>query len=459
MAKKKQPTKQLSKMTYQDFGQVMELETSNILTDYLIQVIGDVNNNSIILNQDRVAKTQFYKELIQFDLYAEVQHDPHVSSVLNTLKIGIACLPWEVKPFSESARDKSIADFIRDCFEGLDNFQQDLYELNDAIGMGVAWSEIIYDTSKNDARIKKLMNRPQRRLQFDGATREPKLRTKEQPFYGIDLNPTKFIVHRASSTWENPFGDALMQNIYWLWIMKRVVLKYWGNHLEIGVAPVPIVKHPTSTDKNLKAEALEIAHKIRSGAYGRMPLNMELIFAEAKNMSAAGMSYKDFEEFVNDEITKAILGQVLTTEGGGRGGSGSRALGDVHMDVLQARIIFYAHALACTLTSSAVKWLTDYNYASVDGYPKFRFVTKKAVDRKTEAEIIQILHNAGKEVEDSYIEDVLEIPLQEIKDVAAPVVPDPLNPDKSKTEVDDKGNLIQPKPKTIMKDKQDVKVK
>jgi hypothetical protein len=93
MAKKKQPTKQLSKMTYQDFGQVMELETSNILTDYLIQVIGDVNNNSIILNQDRVAKTQFYKELIQFDLYAEVQHDPHVSSVLNTLKIMIACMP------------------------------------------------------------------------------------------------------------------------------------------------------------------------------------------------------------------------------------------------------------------------------------------------------------------------------------------------------------------------------
>jgi phage gp29-like protein len=317
--------------------------------------------------------------------------------------------------------------------------------------MGVAWSEVVYDTTGSDVRIKKLMNRPQRRLQFDGVTREPKLRTKDAPFYGEPLKPTKFIVHRASSTWENPFGDALLQNVYWLWVMKRVVLKFWGTHLEVGVAPVPIVKHPKSKDKNLKAEALEIARQLRQSAYARVPDDMDVIFAEAKNMAAAGMSYKDFENYADDQCTKAILGQVLTTEGGGRNGSGSRSLGDVHMDVLQARITFYAHALACTLSSSIVKWLVDYNYATVDGYPKFRFVTKKAIDRKTEAEIIRILHDAGKEVKDSYIEDVLEIPLQEIKDVVVPIVPD-----KSNTEVDDKGNLIQPN-KPIVKEKQNVK--
>jgi phage gp29-like protein len=458
MAKRKSPSKQFERMTIQDFGNAMELETASILTDFLVQVIGDVNYNSIIINQDRVAKTQFYKELVQFDLYAEVARDPHISSIVNTLKIMIASLDWEIKPFDETARNKAIADNIRDIFEGLDNFQQDLYEFNDAIPMGVSWSEVIYDTTGNDVRIKKLMNRPQRRLQFDGVTREPKLRTKAAPFYGENLQPTKFIVHRASSTWENPFGDALMQNVYWLWVMKRVVLKFWGTHLEVGVAPVPIVKHPKSKDKNLKAEALEIARQLRQSAYARMPDDMDVVFAEAKNMSAAGLSYKDFEEFANDEMTKAILGQVLTTEGGGRGGSGSRALGDVHMDVLQARITFYANALACTLSSSVVKWLTDYNYANVDGYPKFKFVTKKAIDRKTEAEIIKLLHDAGKEVENSYIEDVLEIPLQEIEDVTDPIIPDNLNPDKSNTEVDTEGNLIQPN-KSIVKEQQNAKVK
>ena len=463
MAKKRKPTNQIKKtkaltpqekiqgMTFQDFGAMMEKETTGILSDYIIQSIGAVNSNAIFINQDRVFKSQSYQELIQYDLYTEVGHDPHISSVCNTLKIMISCLPWEVKPFTESARDKAIAEQNRGMFEGLDNFQQDLFELNDAIFMGVSWSECIWERGYEN-KLKSLMNRPPRRLQFDAKTREPKLRTKESPFYGIDLPEKKMIVHRASSTYENPFGDALAQNVYYLWLFKRLILKFWASHLESGVSPIPIVQHPVSTNPKIKAEAMEIARSLRQSSYGRIPENMEILFAEAKNMSAAGMSYKDFEEFCNDEITKAILGQVLTTEGGGRGGSGSRALGDVHMDVLQARIIFYANALACTLNSSVVKWYTDFNYASVEGYPRFQFVTKKAVDRKTEAEIIKILKDAGYTVKHTYIEDTLEIPLQEI--VGTPVPADPLNPDKSNTAVDGKGNLIQPiTKKTIVKEK------
>jgi phage gp29-like protein len=454
MAKKRKPTSQVKKLTpqqqiagmsFQDFGAMMERETTGILTDYLIQAIGVVNSNAIFINQDRVMKYQTYEDLIQYDLYSEVGHDPHVSSVCNTLKIMCASVPWEVKPFSESARNKEIAKQVQKCFEGLDNFQQDIYEFQDAIFMGVSWSECIWERGVEN-RLKALMNRPPRRLQFDAVTREPKLRTKEQPFFGIELPKRKMIVHRASSTYENPFGDALAQNVYWLWLFKRLVLKYWASHLEANVSPVPYVQHPVSTNQKIKTEALEIARQIRQSSFGRVPENMKILFAEAKNMAAAGTSYKDFEEYCNDEITKAMLGQVLTTEGGGRGGSGSRALGDVHMDVLQARIIFYSNALASTLNSTVVKWYVDYNYAKVEGYPKFQFITKKAVDRKTEADIIKILHDAGYEVDHTYIEDVLEIPLQQIKDIQ----PEPgEQQDKSDTEVDDQGNIIEPKPNNL----------
>lgn len=424
---------QMLKMNSRDLGELMQQEITAVTTDYITQWVGKVNDNAIYLNQDRVARSQTYQELIQFDLYAEVARDTHLSSIINTLRIMVASLPWEVKPFDESGQSKAVAEKVKRNFEQLDNFQQDLYELNDAIFMGFSASEIIWENGY-EASIRKLLNRPQRRIQFDVVTAEPKIRTKEQPFFGEPIQPKKMIIHRASSTWENPFGDALAQNVFYLWLFKRMVLKFWASHLESGVAPVPIVKHKPSSNPKLKAEALEIAKGIRVAAYGRIPDNMNLIFAEAKNMAATGATYKDFEEFVNDEMTKAILGQVLTTEGGGRGGSGSRSLGDVHMDVLQARIIFYANALACTLNSSAVRWLTDFNYLKVKGYPRFQFVTKKAVDRKTEAEIVKILHDAGKEVKNSYIEDVLEIPLQEIVNVAAPV--------KSGTEVDEQGNLI-----------------
>ena len=450
MAKHKQPRNLVNqrlkdnrvlRSSWPEVSQMMMDETTSVLSDYIIQIIGQVNDNAIFINQDLIQKSQNYQGLVQYDLYAEVGRDPHISSIINTLKIMISCLEWEVKPFSESSRDKAIADYIRDCFEGLDNFSQDMYELNDAIFMGFSCSEVIYKVNWQ-VSVDKIMNRPQRRIQFDATTREPKLRSRDNPFYGNKLPENKIIVHRTSSMHENPFGDALAQNIYWMWLFKRLVLKYWATHLEHGVAPVPIVKHPPGGTGKLKDEAMDIARHIRQAAFGRMPNTMELIFAEAKNMSQAGMSYKDFLEFCDDQATKAILGQVLTTEGGGRSGAGSRALGDVHMDVLQSRIIFYANALACTLTSTLVKWLTDYNFSSIEGYPKFKFVTKKAIDRKTEAEIIKILHDAGKEVENTYVEDVLEIPLQEITDVPAPVIPEVPGAEKSDTKVDAKGNLV-----------------
>ena len=94
----------------------------------------------------------------------------------------VASLPWEVKPFDESGQSKAVAEKVKRNFEQLDNFQQDLYELNDAIFMGFSASEIIWENGY-EASIRKLLNRPQRRIQFDVVTAEPKIRTKEQPFF------------------------------------------------------------------------------------------------------------------------------------------------------------------------------------------------------------------------------------------------------------------------------------
>ena len=421
MAKRRKPLTQVEPVSYPELADVMTQETASILSDYIRQYVGQMSlgnpqpGSGIFYNWDRVLRTQSYQELFWFDLYDEVERDPHVSAVMRTLKLATASLDWRVAPADDSARQKAIAAFVEDVLRKMESFTQDLYELLDAEGKGFAVSEVIWNVGY-DVRPMRLMNRPQRRFQFDAVTREPKLRTMAAPYYGETLPERKFIVHRVSSKYENPFGDALDQSLYWMWLFKHTVIKYWMTHLDGASGPIPIVKHPDKANKALKDEAYAIAASLRRGAYARLPQSFELMFAEMSTSAQTAASYEKFVDVCNNEMTKCVLGQILTTEGSA-GGSGSRALGEVHSDVLRLRAKYSAKALAATFNTSLIRWIVDANYGGVDLYPRFEFVTEDPVDRKDEVEIIKGLKSAGYAPTREWVEDKIQVELEEKQEV------------------------------------------
>lgn len=427
MAKRRKPDNQPAKLP--EYGQllsIMQSETASIVTDYIRQYVGPINPSTptpgaIFINQDRVLLTQTYQELAWYDLYAEVGHDPHVAAVMDSAKLDVAGLKWNVDPYlnpgekNASKRNEEIAAFVGDVLKnsGESNdsggityvFPQHLYNWMDALGMGFAVSEVIWDPRPEGVYIKNIINRTPRRFQFDAVDRSLRLRNIANPYYGDPLPEKKFVVHRASAKWDNPFGDAAYQDIYWMWLFKRTVQKFWMQHLQVGASSIPIVKHPVSADPKLKAEALEIAQMIRSGAYGRIPDNFEIIWAEAKNALQNSQGYEAFNRMVDDQITKRINGQTLTTEPSGPGGSGSYAQGKIHSLTKGARTIFRAHGLEATLNNTLVKWATDFNFGDVDGYPSFRFDLEEPSNLKDEAEIVKTLSDAGYDFDEQELSE------------------------------------------------------
>ena len=411
MAKKRSPSNQLepkAKAQLPEYGQlvsILQTETASILTDYVRQYIGIAGANEpgsgIFLNWDRVLRTQGYQELAWYDLYQEVERDAQVAAALSNAKLNIAGMKYSIAPHLEageetaSARNEAIADFVQHAIKRIKYFPQDLFNLLGAIGMGFAVSEIIWEITDEGVMPKELLNRPQRRFQFDAADRSLRLRDIKNPYWGTPLPDKKFIVHRASAMWDNPFGDALDQTLYWMWLFKRTVTKFWMQHLQVGASSIPIVKHPMSASPTLKAEALAIAEMIRNGAYGRIPDNFEIQFAEAKNAIQNAEAYEKFINFCDEQIAKCVNGQSLTTQSGSSGGAGTHALGKVHQGTQQARDEFRAHGLEATLNATLIKWLVDFNFADVDGYPEFRFDMEQETDLKMEADIVKILSDAG----------------------------------------------------------------
>ncbi|MCY9765022.1 DUF935 domain-containing protein, partial [Paenibacillus alvei] len=73
--------------------------------------------------------------LRQMELFEEMEEkDPHLFSQLQTRKNAVTGLDFEVIPFSDDEWDKQIAEFVKEQIDGLENFEDIMMDLLDAIG-------------------------------------------------------------------------------------------------------------------------------------------------------------------------------------------------------------------------------------------------------------------------------------------------------------------------------------
>ena len=139
-----------------------------------------------------------------------------------------------------------------------------------------------------------------------------------------ECDPRKFFACVQGKSLRKPSGDALLSKLYWPWFFRTHGWKMWAKHME-RVA-IPFLYGKTDSDRTSAINALSNAVQDAVFVSGK---NDELT---ALNMGSAGNSlFPDFETAVTRRIKMAILGQTLTS--GTDGGSGNRALGQVHNEV------------------------------------------------------------------------------------------------------------------------------
>ena len=81
----------------------------------------------------------------QMEMFEEMEEkDTHLFSQLQTRKLAVTGLDWEVQPFSEDEIDKEIADFVDEQLKGIENFDEVLIDMLDAIGKGISIMELAW---------------------------------------------------------------------------------------------------------------------------------------------------------------------------------------------------------------------------------------------------------------------------------------------------------------------------
>lgn len=141
----------------------------------------------------------------------------------------------------------------------------------------------------------------------------------------------KHFLTRCKPTFENPYGEALLSRLYWVWFFKNNGFKMWAKFVEQFGMPMLVGKSSIGKNDDMR-DALLRAHASRVLAVSSTD-TIEVTASGVNSGNASG-TYDTFDKNLERRIQKVVLGQTLTS---GTDGSGSRALGDVHMEVQNSK--------------------------------------------------------------------------------------------------------------------------
>jgi len=362
-------------------------------------------------NPDPVLRTEAAGKGLK--LYDEVDRDAHAGSVLQQRTLAVVGKEWEIIPArsgrklgrpASTSQEQVVADFVSQTLENC-NFDQARLELLKAVLYGYWAAEVLWQANKGDLRIRKIVGKHPRRFIFT-PERELRLLTPVNMIDGEEVPDRKFIVFTCGDS-DNPYGRGLGQRLWWPVWFKKNGIKFWLVFLEKFGMPTVAGKYPAGATPDQKKTLQAAVEAIQSDTGITFPDSMDVAFLEASR--TGNVTHEQLCEFMDRQISKAVLGQTLTTE---IRGDGSYAASQTHNEVRQEIIEADADLLDACLNDTLIPWIVDLNFPGVSAYPKIKTYAAPKPDLTAQVTIDKTLVvDIGLPVGTAYFYDTYGIPV------------------------------------------------
>ncbi|MCK4911806.1 MAG: DUF935 domain-containing protein [Thermodesulfovibrionales bacterium] len=355
----------------------------------------------------------------QCELYGEMEEkDAHLGAVLATRKLAVAGLDWLVAPASEDGEHREVAEFVTDVLNGIPNWDEAVMDMLDAVGKGFSVLELIWELSGGKALISELRWRAQQEFTFaasassansNGAVlRQPRILTQDEPVRGEELISGKFIVHSSKGRSGERSRAGVLRPCAWMYVFKHYTLKDWLLFCERYAQPMRVGKFAPGTSEAERQVLRDAVFNMGTDAAAVISESTVIELLDAGQKGTAEI-YESLASYCDRAISKAVLGQTLTTEHS----SGSYAAAKVHETVRRDLTEADASALARTITSQVITPLVRYNFGPETAVPQFRFEHKGTEDLKVLAETLKTLGEMGVSIPASYVRERFGIPAED----------------------------------------------
>lgn len=344
------------------------------------------------------------------------ERDLHYVGVLGTRKRQVSQLEITVEAAEDTPDAKAHAAYI-DGILKRETIQAELFDLLDAVGKGISFIEIIWDTSEGDWNVAQLAWRDPRWFRFDrkdGAT--PLLiggydadgvASVVGPLGGSQFPPFKFITSVIRAKSGLPVRSGIARVALWAWMFKAFTQRDWAIFTQTFGQPVRVGKYPAGSSQADKDTLFNAVANIAGDCAAIIPETMNIDFVESKNVGAGTDLYLRRSDWLDQQISKAVLGQTATTDAI----AGGHAVGKEHRQVQEDIKRADGKAVSAILNRDLVPAAVQLQFGRQLKYPKIRIGLPEQQNVELLVDSVNTLVPMGLQVERTYFNSILGIPI------------------------------------------------
>ena len=338
-------------------------------------------------------------------IYRRVMMDEQVHACFEQRIKAVTSKKWKVVAGDNRRQSRLVAEFINDQLKCIVNTANPDYA-NTSVGQdgieGICdqmfyataydyavaekqWTEVQWQ-GKSYLGLPAITIWDQERFNFS-PNLELQLKTWDAPL-GKPVNPARFWVCMRSNLVST--YPPLAHYLYFPVLFKTQGFKFWMTFLDAFGNPTKVGKYPLGTSD---AEQKKLKQALKSLSQNTSVVVPDGVIVELLEATRGGTA--DYESLINQmngAISKLVLGQTQTTDGGS-----SYAQSNTHMEVRQEITTSDARWMASSINRGLIKPLYDYN---IDGFagaamPHFEWELEESEDINTRAERDKKLFDMG----------------------------------------------------------------
>lgn len=331
------------------------------------------------------------------------EKDLHYHAVLQTRTLSAAGLPVDIQPWDDSAPAKRAAELVQDALR-----ESDLYHLithlMDAVAKGYAVAEIVWETSGSTWYPRAILPREAHWFTWDRDTGRL-LRLVDGSAEGAEIPPYRMIVHAPPVAAGIPLLGGVARSALWAWVFKSYAMRDWARFCELFGQPIRVGKYHQGASPEDVAVLKQAAFSLGSDAAAVIPEEMKLELVESGSKSASADLYHRLIDYLDRQVSKAVLGQTMTTDDGS-----SLAQAKVHAEVRADILRADARALAATLTRDLIAPVVRLNLGEDAPLPRLTLRVDEPEDTAALADQVVKLSQAGMPIPQAWVRERFGIP-------------------------------------------------
>ena len=316
----------------------------------------------------------------------ELMTDSHLESVWSVRCAATSGAEWFMAPGDDSSGSQEIADAFAEELKDMD-VPRIIEEMMDAVAFGYSPLEVLWTPKEGRWGISNIVGKPPQWFEFN---QDNKLVLKTGVLGTEELPENRFLLVQHRPSYANPYGVKVFSKCFWPVTFKKNGFRWWTVFVEKYGGAFMFGKYPTNAGEKFKQELLEALERMVADAVAIAPEGSEISITSAADRRGGSDVHSAYIQMSNNEISKAVLGQTLTTEIGDKG---SYAAATAHNLVREDLAAADRRRISAAFNRLAAVY-AFYNFGADAAPPLFQFV--KDEDLQTpRAERDVKLHSLG----------------------------------------------------------------